>query len=162
MKVADLVTVAHIAAVVGVVSVLVAMGATAAALRGVREQLRLQVFLEFTRRYNELVLDLPEGARDPRVDPDTVSRIDPAALRRFARGYFNLCSEEHFLQRQKKIEPTIWSIWCSGIDNVLRLSWLRSLWGELRVEYEPYREFADFMDERVAQAGNAELSTRSG
>jgi hypothetical protein len=147
-----------------IVSLLVTALAIYLSLRSVRNQLWLQTFTEFTRRYNELVAELPAAARDParelrydEVEPDVQTN-----LKRFARGYFNLCSEEHYLRARKRIDADTWQIWCIGIDDMLHLRWLRDLWEQFDREYRGYVPFHDFFQQRVSTAAESLAHLREG
>jgi hypothetical protein len=152
------VTLSQVVALTSVATLLVAAGAIYFSLRAVRHQLWLQTFTEFTRRYSDLAVELPGAARDP-AEQRSLAQFeseDQTRLLRFGRGYFNLCSEEHFLRSRKRIDEETWQIWCHGIDDMLRLAWLRDLWSELKHEYECYEPFHDFMSERVVARNKLE------
>ena len=113
----------------------------------------VQTFTESTRRYKELVCDLPTAARDLFAALESTDfGLERAALVRFARGYFNLCSEEHFLHARNRIDHIAWEIWCCGISDMQRLPWIRELWVQLRHEYDGYPEFVEFFEVGIADA----------
>ena len=64
-------------------------------LRSVREQLWLQTFSEYTRRYNEIVKSLPSAARarDSAYDLSALDARERGEVLNAARSYINLCSE---------------------------------------------------------------------
>lgn len=134
---------------------------TAAAIffsvRGLRHQLWLQTFGDYTRRYAALVHDLPVVARDPKLDLtlNDFNGEDQDRLVTFARGYFNLCSEEHFLHDKNRIDHDTWRIWCCGINDMLRLRWMQDLWRDLSHEYSGYQSFTRFLHERAVAAERA-------
>lgn len=137
---------------VGVIAALATAGVTAAGLlmtmRGISDQLWLHTFAEYTRRYADVVRDLPSEGRRPgsafdieQLAPDERGRVLNAA-----RAYLNLTSEEFFLHSRGRIDDETWSIWRTGIEETVRLPWLRTAWGELEAEYTYVPEFTRFME----------------
>ena len=90
MTATQLITITSVAAVV------ISAFAIAAGLRGVREQLRVTVFLTYTDRYARIMGRIPFEARQPSSGYRLASRPDRERTRVLSafREYFNLCSEE--------------------------------------------------------------------
>ena len=118
-------------------------------LRGLRDQLWLQTFSEYTRRYAEALDPLPAAARlhDGHWDLHEISAADHQALLAAARRYLNLCSEEFYLQSRHRIDKETWLVWTAGMRSTMKLPALRDAWELLGVEYEYYRPFHSFMTE---------------
>jgi hypothetical protein len=135
----------------GVVAALAGTTVTAAALyvtiRGMRDQLWLHTFSEYTRRYAEVVRDLPSDSRRPNSSFDIHALADEERDRvlNSARAYLNLTSEEFFLHSRGRIDDETWSIWRTGIEQTVRLPWARGAWAELEPEYEYVPEFSAFV-----------------
>ncbi|MEI8191551.1 MAG: hypothetical protein WCI75_17695 [candidate division NC10 bacterium] len=124
-------------------------------LVGLREQLWLQTFAEYTRRYAEIVDALPSDAIRPGAAYDYAS-LPPSerdALLRGMRRYLNLCSEEFFLNSRGKIDATTWEIWLAGMRSTARLPGFRVAWPLLHSEYDYYPTFQEFMDRLGPEAG---------
>jgi len=122
-------------------------------LRGLRAQLWLQTFGEYTRRYSEIVANLPSESRRPggtfRLEELGSEQRDKVL--NAVRAYLNLCSEEFFLHGRRKIDGETWGIWRRGIEETVALPWFRQTWGEMRPEYAAYYpEFCSFMDDCVS------------
>ena len=100
MTAAQWITVASLAAVV--VSAL----AIVAGLKSVRDQLRMAIFLEYTKRYSKIMQHMPFEARQPRgryklaSQPENEHRILSAF-----REYLNMCSEEKMALRPPASRP---------------------------------------------------------
>ena len=79
------------------------------ALKGVRDQLWLQMFSDYTRRYHEIVRDLPSESRDPEgtFDFESLDGAKRGDILNAVRGYLNLCSEEYYLYRRGRIEKKL-------------------------------------------------------
>jgi len=86
-------------------------------LRGIRKQLWLQMFTEYTRRYADAMASMPfearrvSAAREVSPLKEHVREFVLTAMRR----YFNLCSEELYLHQRGSIDDETWNIWKAGI-----------------------------------------------
>jgi len=145
MTAMQLITIASVAAVV--VSAL----AIAASLKGVRDQLRVTVFLTYTDRYTRIMSDIPFEARQPGSAYRLASRPDDERIRVLGafREYFNLCSEEKWLYEQRKIDRAIWNMWVSSMQIVAQFPCFPEAWQALGFEYDCYNEFQDFVARRL-------------
>jgi hypothetical protein len=85
------ITVASLAAVV--VSAL----AIVAGLKSVRDQLRVTIFLEYTKRYSKIMQHMPFEARDPggRYRLASQSEGERESVLSVFREYLNMCTEEN-------------------------------------------------------------------
>ena len=99
-------------------------------LRGLRDQLWLQTFSEYTRRYVESIDLLPAGARRPYGEWDFSDLSDPIrqALVIAVRHYLNLCSEEFYLHSRRRIDADTWDVWIAGMRSTMRLPAFRDGW----------------------------------
>lgn len=129
--------------------VIATLGLVGVTLHGIRAQLWLMTFSEYTRRYSDIVKSLPPDARRP--GPAVELGKLPVELRdgllTAMRSYFNLCSEELFLHIQRRIDETTWKIWETGMRDTSTLPYFRAAWAELRGEYQFYPEFQRFVDQ---------------
>jgi hypothetical protein len=62
------------------------------------------------------------------------------------RKYVNLCSEEYFLFRSKKIDSETWGIWKSGMDISFQSPLFRDCWGKISGEYHNFPEFTSLIE----------------
>lgn len=129
--------------------------ALAMSLRSVRDQLWLQTFSEYTRRYLDILDSLPEEARvpDESLDPNELRPAERRKLLISLRRYFNLCSEEFYLRKRKRIDAETWRIWESGIQATMRLPTFRNGWTILGPEYAYFAGFHAFMEDVISAAG---------
>jgi hypothetical protein len=140
----------------GVIAALIGTAVTAAALfvtiQGMRNQLWLHTFSEYTRRYAEVVRDLPSDSRRPgsSFDLQALPADERDRVLNAARAYLNLTSEEFFLHSRGRIDDETWSIWRTGIEQTVRLPWLREAWVDLEPEYEYVPEFRRFLTRCLA------------
>jgi len=122
-------------------------------LRGIRDQLWLQTFAEYTRRYSEIVRDLPSESRRPGSDfsLDALNPDERGRVLNAARAYLNLTSEEFFLHGRGRIDDETWRIWKTGIAQTVRLPWLALAWQELETEYLYFEDYCRFISECLAE-----------
>ena len=80
-------------------------------------QLRLQNYSEYTRRYAEIVLKLPEDVNSSEFELD--GRKDYDSTMRLMRAFFDLCFEEWDLHNRNLIDDGDWNIWNSGISTAM-------------------------------------------
>ena len=123
---------------------LVATGAVVYSLIVLRNQLRLQVFLEYTRRFDEI--EFPEGAF---VEPwPRLTKKRARKAERAFRKYFDLCSQEWWLHQSGKIESRVWGVWARGMADIVATAGGRHAWQTIRPEYQNvFPGFASFIDE---------------
>jgi hypothetical protein len=143
---------AEIGLAITVVTVILAGIGVYVTLRGIRDQLWLQTFAEYTRRYAEIVRELPSESRRPdgSFDLDTLATEDRGRVLNAARGYLNLTAEEYFLHKRGRIDHETWEIWKSGIVATMTLPWVRLAWTELEQEYMYFPEYCSFVSECMA------------
>lgn len=135
------ITVASIAAVV-VSALAIVFGLTS-----VRDQLRITIFLDYTKRYSKIMQDMPYEAREPGSRYSLASQPKDERHRVLAvfREYLNLCSEEKWLHDNRRIDHPTWSIWKYGMRDVARFPCFRDAWEILSPEYEAYGDFQNFV-----------------
>lgn len=126
-----------------------------ATLRGVGNQMHVQTFTEYTRRYADITEALLWDFASPTcpTKPDELSSDQRERLLRGLRRYFNLCWEELHLYRSGKIDQKTWAIWEAGILDTLRSPCVRACWSALRTEYKYGGlggEFVSFIDGALA------------
>ena len=133
-----------------VTSVLVQAIATFAVVYSVlalRNQLRLQVFLEYTRRFDEIDFQ-EDGFRLP------WTQLTPRRARKAERAfrkYFDLCSQEWWLHHTGKIENRVWHVWARGMADIVNTPGGRYAWKAIQPEYlNVFPGFASFIDDLVS------------
>ena len=143
-----------ILAVTQILAVVLAALAIVMSLRGIREQLWLTTFNEYTRRYADIMEDLPFDARNPQAlfDLDSLPAREREGVLKVVRKYANLCSEEMYLHQIGRIDKKTWSIWATGIRDTMRTPCFRRGWKLMRHEYEFYPGFREMMDGYLSEA----------
>jgi hypothetical protein len=145
MTAAQWITVASLAAVV--VSAL----AIVAGLKSVRDQLRITIFLEYTKRYARIMQHMPFEAREPggHYRMASQSKDERRLILEAFREYLNMCSEEWWLHDQGRIDQATWIIWKRGMQDTASFPSFRDAWDELRSEYYAYTDFQNFVNNNL-------------
>ncbi len=87
-------------------------------------QMKLSFFAEYTKRYQEIMLNLPEG-----INTNSVAYNDSSErVRRYLRAYIDLCSEEFYLHQNRKIHHKVWENWEQGIKASFQLNLFNEAW----------------------------------
>ena len=98
-------------------------------LKAIRDELWLSTFSNYTKRYQEIVERLPMGAFSTKKELDK-DKVD-GALPLF-RSYFNLCSEEFYLNRIGRLQSVVWSTWQEEMQMHFRYPAFTEAWERLR------------------------------
>ena len=108
-------------------------------------QITLQTFADYTKRYQSIILNLPEdiNASDFVLNGD---RSDYTKTMRYMRAYFDLCFEEWDLNRLKMIDTRHWSVWRGGIETALSKPAFKQAWEIIRKDTRFGREFESFVE----------------
>jgi hypothetical protein len=133
---------------VGLAAVLATAALVVVTLRGIRDQLWMTTFAEYTRRYSEIMDVLPFEARRP-GGSFTLNGLQAQERERVLgamRKYLNLCSEEFYLHAKGRIDRDTWAIWKTGIRDTIRLPCFQGAWTLLRPEYDYFPAFCGFID----------------
>jgi hypothetical protein len=145
MTTAQWITVASLAAVV--VSAL----AIVAGLKSVRDQLRVTIFLEYTKRYSKIMHHMPFEAREPGGGYRLASQPEDERNRILSvfREYLNMCSEEKWLNEHRRIDRATWSIWERGMRDTASFPSFSDAWRVLCSEYDAYPDFQKFVSNEL-------------
>jgi hypothetical protein len=113
-----------------------------------RRQTKVTVFLEYTKRYREVMAAESLGKwrlqvnepYDVPADAEELERLRLALL-----GYLNLCAEEFSLWKKRWLSKGTWSTWEVEMKRILRTPWFRQDWLFLRKEFDSYEEFQKYV-----------------
>ena len=93
-----------------------------------RKQRRLSMFAEYTKRYQDIILSMPDNVYMG------IGELDALSLKHL-QLYFDLCSEEYHLWRNDIVPNDIWKLWSKGMRITLQNSVYRKAWDKLRNDY---------------------------
>lgn len=84
--------------------------------KGVKKQLLVANIGEYTKRYQEIIWNLPESILSSNFDINYLDRAERIKILRYMWLYFDLCFEEYSLYHNLKlIDKKLWKIWESAI-----------------------------------------------
>jgi hypothetical protein len=149
-------------AIASIAAVGVSALAIVAALKGVRDQLRVTVFLTYTDRYAKVMNQVPYKAREPGSNYRLTARPEDERTQVVGafREYFNLCSEEIWLHEHRRIDRATWNVWKRGMQQVARFPCFREAWEMLAFEYNYHGDFQSFVAENLIPYASASDSPR--
>lgn len=124
--------------------IVTAFGPIGALLVGIgvyRRQMNAQMYLEYTKRCDQIMRCFP---REVRLDLAGAApgSVDQLLLLR----YLNLCSEEFCMWKNWYLSRRVWRIWEEEIKRFLRSPLARAGWKELRKEFDSFEQFQKYVD----------------
>ena len=121
-------------------------GALLFTVRNFQKQLQLNFFAEYTKRYQEIILNFPESINESDFNFDKLNDEERSKTLRYMRVYFDLCSEEYFLWKSKHIDDKTWKEWESGIKYAFSKTAFREGWKRITMDTIYYKEFSSFVN----------------
>lgn len=134
--------------VVTLLGVIVAVFAVCWPLRKLNQQLTLQYFADYTKRYQEIIQQFPEDVNEAGIKIDK-DRGDYQTTMRAMRMYCDLCYEEWYLNKRGFIDSQIWEEWRCGMDKAFSKSAFQQAWAIVVRDTRYGAEFERF----IAQLG---------
>lgn len=131
---------------IAVAAALVAIGGLIYQSFSTRKQIKLQNFIEYTKRYQEIVLNFPEEINRSDFVIVELEAKEREKTMRYMRAYIDLCFEEHTLHQKGFIDDDLWSIWEGGMKTAFSKAAFKQAWKAIRedTEYGPaFKAFAD-------------------
>jgi hypothetical protein len=110
-----------------------------------RRQMNAQLFLEYTKRYDEVMRSYPSDLRSARLHSGGEPPPESTELTAAVLGYLNLCSEEFYLWKRGYLSTDIWRIWEGEMRRTLASPLYRREWPKLRAEFATYDEFTRYV-----------------
>jgi len=125
-----------------IVSAIMSKKAIDASMQMVKEQNYIQMFAEYTKRYQDIIVDMPKSVYEKGNDVELDSDI-----LRYMQLYFNLCSEEYDLHVKDSISIDVWNKWLTGMQATMQGQVYRKAW---KMEKENYAaDFVRFFEKEV-------------
>ena len=132
-------------------------------LRLFNQQLKLSFFADYTKRYQEIMLNLPLNLHAVDFDFDILPDDVKDKTLRYMRSYFDLCSEEYDLWQAGYIEERIWNNWKEGIEYAFSQKAYRIAWNLIRPDKFYFPDFSVWINSVIertkmtdAEAGEKE------
>jgi len=105
----------------------VGVGVTARQLFVTREQATTSFEDSLVSQYRSIIERIPvEALFGENIDPDAQTKLLPHFYR-----YFDLCNEQIFLRKKKRITDKTWSNWSDGIKSNMTRPAFATAWSEV-------------------------------
>jgi hypothetical protein len=130
-------------ALVTFLGVVVAAVALWCQLAKLNQQLTLQHFAEYTKRYQEITQKFPEDINE--LGFKIEGRGDYPATMRAMRTYFDLCFEEWYLNNRGFIDARIWEVWQGGMATAFSKPAFQQTWAIIVKDTKYDSDFLAFM-----------------
>ena len=116
--------------------------------RSTRKQVKLQNFIEYTKRYQEIILNFPENINDEDFVFEGMKKEIKDKTMRYMRAYFDLCFEEYTLHEKKFIDDDLWSIWEGGMEMAFSKAAFQQAWKIIQEDTKFGENFEAFVHNR--------------
>lgn len=130
---------------------LVAIGGLIYQSRSTRKQVKLQNFIEYTKRYQEIILNFPENINEADFKFEDMGREQKNKTMRYMRAYFDLCFEEYTLHEKKFIDDDLWSIWKDGMQVAFSKPAFQQAWQAIQKDTKFGESFEAFVNNQSTQ-----------
>ena len=132
--------VAILALVFSVVSILVTIWSVNRTNQLTKTNHQSVIFTDCTRRYHDIIESMPESM------VGNLGNISPDVIK-YMTLYYDLCSEEFQLHREKNITDEIWKKWEDGMRIMTRPEIYKTCWKFLSANYN--NDFVHFMNHHI-------------
>ncbi len=140
---------AVVAAIAAVVGIIITTLSLRTSIDQFKKQLQLTVFSDYTKRYQEIILNFPESINQDDFDFNNLETGIKDKTLRYMRAYFDLCSEEYFLHKKGNIDDDTWKEWKSGIEYAFSKTAFRNGWEIIKLDTGYYPDFVRFVEPLV-------------
>ncbi|MBP7679060.1 MAG: hypothetical protein KA096_01390, partial [Bacteroidales bacterium] len=80
---------------------------------------------------------------------EILEKQDKDSCIRYIRVYFDLCSEQHFLFKTKRIDQDIWKEWEEGMKHFFSIPAFKIIWQEYYSDSEYFNDFKSFVEREL-------------
>lgn len=128
-----------------IVSVFTAIGVLVAAFQlRVSSKIAQSEFEDsIDQQYRELAKDIPVDA----LIGKTVSDDKKLFTRELIYNYLDLCNEQVFLRKKRRVRKDTWADWLTGIESNLAKSEFKKVWTEIKCESPETFTFLEKLEE---------------
>jgi hypothetical protein len=145
---------------IAIIGVIITMCNNRKQLKVFNEQLKLNFFADYTKRYQEIILNFPESINHPDFDYQSLSKENRNKTLRYMRVYFDLCSEEYDLYRAGYISERIWKNWKEGIEFAFSKKAFRDAWSKIKMDTIYYPEFTNWVESIIKEENKTASAIR--
>jgi hypothetical protein len=127
-------------------------GALIFTVRSFHKQLQMTFFADYTKRYQEILLNFPESINEENFDFNNLSDEVKSNTLRYMRAYFDLCSEEYYLSKSGDIDKRTWAEWEEGIRYAFSKKAFRDGWLKIKLDTIYYEDFSKFANKCISDS----------
>lgn len=114
-----------------------------------KKQLQLNFFADYTKRYQEIILNFPESINRKDFYLNELDDSCRDKTLRYMRAYFDLCSEEYYLYKKGNIDDSTWQEWEMGMNFALSKPAFQQAWSVLEFDAIYYDDFSEFVSKSI-------------
>ena len=103
-------------------------------------QNKLQMYAEYTKRYQDIFLKMLDEIIDGTAKVYAITT-------KYMRLYFDLCSEEYHLWKDKAIANKVWELWIEGMQTECAPPLFKQSWDVLKDYYG--QDFQHFFERNI-------------
>lgn len=99
--------------------------------KATQQQLKLQNYIEYTKRYQEIVLNFPEDINRSDFNIASLEQCKFDKTMRYMRAYYDLCFEEFDLYSKGFIDGDMWNTWDGGMKYAFSKTAFKQAWKQI-------------------------------
>lgn len=119
-----------------------------------QQQIKLNFFADYTKRYQEIMLNFPEDINSSDFNFEKLKKKNKDAhdkTLRYMRAYFDLSSEEQDLRIRRMINKKVWKNWSSGIEYTFSKPAFQQAWSIVSLDSKFYPAFTKYVEEILSK-----------
>jgi hypothetical protein len=127
--------------IIGIVGLIITYWYNKNNLKIANQKMEKELFNEFNRRYDKLndYLEIIRDKLSPNNDMslDDLKKVtfdikegETMTFEMILIDYFNLCAEEYYWRKRKRISEEIWRSWQAGMKSYFEIEIVKKLWDE--------------------------------
>jgi hypothetical protein len=116
-------------------------------LSKLNDQLFIQYYSDYTKRYQSIILQFPEDINITKFK--LKGRKDYEKVMRQMRSYFDLCYEEWFLHKMNKIDQSVWNVWGGGMLSAFSKNAFKQAWEIIIIDTTYEKDFIKFVKQYI-------------
>ncbi len=144
----------YVVVIIAIITMLITAIALWVTVSNFRKQLQLSFFADYTKRYQEIILNFPERINEKDFEISKLKSKERDKTLRYMRAYFDLCSEEYYLWKKGNLDNNTWKEWESGIKFAFSKPAFQQAWSTLTFDTIYYGEFSAFVNNAIGESNN--------
>lgn len=112
-------------------------------------QQKIEIFSEYTKRYQEIIVDFPENINEQGFELLSLKKEDYDKLMRKMRQYFDLSFEEWYLNNGGLLDSRFWNLWSGGMTTALSKPAFVDAWKIVKIHTVYGNDFEYFIEQKI-------------